>query len=47
MGDKDTVTKEYMQDSAVFADVFNFLLYDGEQIIKPERNYSVTSEKWP
>jgi hypothetical protein len=37
MGDKDTVTKEYMQDSAVFADAFNFLLYDGEQIIKPEQ----------
>ena len=37
MADKDTVTKEYMQDSEIFADAFNFLLYDGEQIIKPEQ----------
>ena len=37
MADKDTVTKEYMQDNEVFADVFNFLLYDGEQVIKPEQ----------
>ena len=37
MADKDTVTKEYMQDSEIFADAFNFLLYDGEQVIKPEQ----------
>ena len=37
MADKDTVSKEYMQDSAVFADAFNFYLYDGEQVIKPEQ----------
>ena len=37
MGDKDIVTKEYMQDSAIFADAFNFLLYGGEQRIKPEQ----------
>jgi len=36
MAEKDTVTKEYMQDAEKFADAFNFLLYDGEQIIKPE-----------
>ena len=36
MADKDTVTKEYMQDSATFADAFNFLLYDGRQVIRPE-----------
>ncbi len=37
MADKDTVTKEYMQDSATFADAFNFLLYDGRQVIRPEQ----------
>lgn len=37
MADKDTVTKEYMQDSAAFADAFNFLLYDGRQVIRPEQ----------
>lgn len=34
---KDTVTKEYMQDNETFADVFNFLLYDGEQVIQPQQ----------
>ncbi len=37
MADKDTVTKEYMQDSATFADAFNFLLYGGRQVIRPEQ----------
>ena len=37
MADKDTITKQYMQDNEAFADVFNFLLYNGEQIIKPEQ----------
>ena len=36
MPDKDTATKRYMQGKEVFADAFNFLLYDGRQIIKPE-----------
>ena len=36
MADKDTVTKEYMQDNEVFADAFNFYMFDGEQVIKPE-----------
>lgn len=37
LADKDTVTKEYMQDPETFADAFNFYLYDGEQVIKPEQ----------
>ena len=37
LADKDTVTKEYMQDKATFADAFNFYLYGGEQVIKPEQ----------
>lgn len=37
VGEKDTVTKKYMEDSATFADAFNFLMYDGEQVIKPEQ----------
>ena len=35
MGRSDTITKEYMQDAEVFADVFNYYIYDGEQVIKP------------
>lgn len=37
MADKDTVTKDYMRDSEHFADAFNFLLYGGKQVIKPEQ----------
>ena len=37
MADKDTVTKDYMQDSEHFADAFNYLLYGGRQVIKPEQ----------
>lgn len=35
MGQADIVTKEYMREPHVFADAFNFLLYDGRQVIKP------------
>lgn len=35
MGLADVVTKEYMREPHVFADAFNFLLYDGRQVIKP------------
>lgn len=35
--DKDTLTKKFMEDTEVFADAFNFLLYDGEKVIKPEK----------
>ena len=37
LGEKDTITKNYMQDKTIFADAFNFLLYDGKQVIKPEQ----------
>ena len=37
MAEKDALTKEYMQDAETFADAFNFLLYDGKQVIRPER----------
>ena len=33
MGVPDTVTYEYMKRNEVFADAFNFLLYNVEQII--------------
>ena len=37
MADKDTITKDYMQDRETFADAFNYLIYGGEQVIKPEQ----------
>ena len=34
---QDTVTKQYVSDPKVFADAFNYLIYDGEQVILPEQ----------
>ena len=36
MGVEDAVTKAYLQDNEVFADVFNYRLFDGEPVIRPE-----------
>lgn len=36
MGQPDTVTKTFMQNPEVFAEVFNYFIYKGEQVIKPE-----------
>ncbi len=36
MSDIDAAMKEYMRDKSTFADFFNFLLYEGDQIIRPE-----------
>lgn len=36
LGKKDTVTKKYMRNPAVFADAFNKYLYHGRQVRKPE-----------
>ena len=32
----DAVTKQYMKENTVFADAFNFLLYNGENVILPQ-----------
>ena len=32
---KDIITKEYMSDNIHFADIFNFFLYDGKEVINP------------
>ena len=36
MGKQDLLAKEYMSDNEKFADVFNYYLYEGRQIIKSE-----------
>lgn len=33
----DTVTKDFVSDSTVFADIFNYYIYGGQQIIQPEK----------
>ena len=35
MGTADIVTKEYMRGNAVFADAFNYLIYNGKRVIDP------------
>ena len=37
LSDKDSVSKKYLQDKDRFADLFNFYLYDGQQVIQPEQ----------
>ncbi|MBE5866711.1 MAG: transposase [Lachnospiraceae bacterium] len=37
MGKKDIATKDYVKDNRVFADAFNQMIYQGEQVIKPEK----------
>lgn len=37
MGKLDTITKDYMRRPEIFADVFNQFLYQGKQVIHPEK----------
>lgn len=32
---KDTITKDFISDNGVFADIFNYYIYGGEQVIEP------------
>ena len=36
MGAADAITKAYMRENAVFADVFNYMIYAGRKVILPE-----------
>ena len=35
-GHSSVITKEYMEDKKVFADVFNHMIYQGEKVIDPK-----------
>ncbi|MBR1568149.1 MAG: Rpn family recombination-promoting nuclease/putative transposase [Lachnospiraceae bacterium] len=37
MGTLDTEGKQYLSDNRIFADAFNFLLYNGEEVIKADQ----------
>lgn len=37
MGRIDTEAKEYLSDTRRFADVFNYLIYDGQMVIEPDQ----------
>ena len=34
---ENTVTKYYVKDAGVFADIFNYYIYGGRQVILPEQ----------
>ena len=36
---ENVIAKKYMSDNEKFADVFNYILYDGKPVIKPEALY--------
>ncbi len=36
MGKKDTATAVYMSRNEIFADAFNYYLYNGRQVIHPD-----------
>ena len=36
MPEADVFTKNYISQNKIFADVFNFFIYGGEQVIRPE-----------
>ena len=37
MGKVDIATKQYMSHRDIIADAFNVYIYDGEQVIQPDR----------
>ena len=37
MSKKDTVTKAFMRENAVFADAFNYMIFNGKKVIQPEQ----------
>lgn len=37
MGKRDTLTKSYLSENHVFADVVNYFLYQGGQVVQPEQ----------
>ena len=36
MGTKDSKAKEYLSDNTRFSEIYNYVLFDGEKVIKPE-----------
>lgn len=36
MGKRDVLTKKYLSQPEIFADAFNYFLFDGKQVIKPK-----------
>lgn len=45
MGTKDILSKEYFSNPVSFADVFNYLIYNGEPVIRPENLHPVDASE--
>ncbi|MDO4268345.1 MAG: hypothetical protein Q4C73_07715, partial [Eubacteriales bacterium] len=45
MGKADAATKAYISKNEIFADAFNFYLYNGRQVIRPERLRELNTEE--
>ena len=45
MRKKDIATKKYMSDNVRFADVFNYAIYGGRQIIKHDMLKEISAEE--
>ena len=45
LGKVNVVTKEYMQNNAVFADACNYFIYGGQQVIRPEQLHEMDPEE--
>ena len=37
MGNIDIITKHYLEDSRIFADAFNYVIYDGKPVVQPDQ----------
>ena len=45
MGKIDAYTTEYISQPEVFADVFNYYLYNGDEIIRPEQLHEMNTRQ--
>lgn len=43
MADKDVITKEYLKNNEVFADIFNYYVYEGKTVIRPDMLHPLDS----
>ena len=44
MGTADVILKQWLKNKARFADLFNAVVFDGEQVIKPEELEEINGE---
>lgn len=45
MGTKDILSKEYFSNPVFFADAFNYIINNGEPVIRPENLYPVDASE--